>query len=162
MLIRVAVLLSDPDVRERVVRSLRDLGVELLELPSGKPPKLRGRAVDLLVASTDADGSSIEGVDDPAGLPERTELVVVQRRDDVGERLRLLAAGAFAVLGVDVPDALLAEALAALVRRRRRRALESIRNPGRSTGSPTSRRRARACRRCWRWPGGWWRRTRRS
>ncbi len=129
MLIRVLLVISEPELRARLRRHLQQS--HLLVTPVGGDDLLRRLTsetydlalIDRLPGGIDSLSALVERVEK---LPDRPELVVVGARDDVERRVELLAAGSVAVLERTLTDEALEAALSTLIERRRKLRLERL------------------------------------
>jgi DNA-binding NtrC family response regulator len=129
LLIRTCVVSDAPDLGARLERILRQPDL-LVSRPERKDLDscLRADAFDLVIATVEAIPLPYtETLAALAELPDRPELVALVGPDQSDERARLQAAGAFAVVDRDLPEASLRRALNTLVRRRREAALAKLR-----------------------------------
>ena len=130
MLIRIVIAVEKEPLRERLVEILGSLN--RVDTSLSDPERLWHRLNEI-----DADLVIIERerLPRPASdwiasvreLPERPEVVVLASTEDALDRATLLAAGAMAVLNLDLADRRLREALQALITRRRGEGLQMMR-----------------------------------
>ncbi|MEZ6196646.1 MAG: sigma-54 dependent transcriptional regulator [Planctomycetota bacterium] len=118
MLLHLLVACEDPDLRRRLPPLLAPGDAEVDLAPPGRKSLDPKVVADLVVLDDAALGA------DPAArlallreLPDAPVLVVLTAATDLAEHARLLAAGAHEVLAAGLADALLREALAAVVSR---------------------------------------------
>ena len=127
MLIRVLVLMSPGEGRGRVENLLEMEGVpfESLGNPDELWQRLQVEEVDLLVVELgNSGGLSDVWISSLQDLPERPEILVMADREDPHSRAALLAAGALAVLNLNLGIEDLAGALRTIIRRLKEKTTE--------------------------------------
>jgi len=129
MLIRVLVLMKSGERRRRVEELLGADAVpfESLGSPDDLWQRLQSEEVDLLVVElTEAPSPPETWIASMRDLPEQPEILVLSEREDSHLRAALLAAGAFAVLNVNLGVEELAAALRTILRRLKEKATERL------------------------------------
>jgi DNA-binding NtrC family response regulator len=130
MLLRVILVMDEPALRRRVREALQDPDV-VVESVSGKShlwERAARKSCDVLIAAERAIPPPLESsVDLIRSTPSPPAVVVICRRDDPAHHGRLVAAGVDAALHEGLPVDTLADALAAVLARRREAATQSAR-----------------------------------
>lgn len=129
VLIRACVVSDSPELGERLEKILRQPDLLVTRPAEGDLGScLRADAFDLVIATVESIPQPYaDTLSSLAELPDSPELVVLVGPGQPGERARLQAAGAFAVVDRDLPEPSLRRALNTLVRRRREAALAKLR-----------------------------------
>jgi len=129
MIVRVLLVTTDPGLRKRIRPLLNQVDI-LVSAPrkSGEFWRfLSTETFDLLlvndVALPKPEAESIGAV---RNLPERPDVVVFREKEDSQDGTALLAAGCLAVIPTGLPDAMIGEALATLIERRREEGLRYL------------------------------------
>ncbi len=124
MLVRVHVVVEDPELRSRICEGLDETGV-LVTVTAERArlwDRLRRQEADLIIiAEAMLPPPPTEGVALLRALPDEPNVVVLADREDAEERARLLIAGAAAVLHRDLPPAILSQTLRAMITERAER-----------------------------------------
>jgi DNA-binding NtrC family response regulator len=129
MLIRVTLAMPSSEARKTLRAALRGPDVELGEVGDLNRlwQRLKRGDIDFLVLDAELVPPPLsEWITSVLQLPERPEIVLLTGEEDAEQRAALLAAGCRAVLGRELPETVLGEALRAFIRRRRREATERL------------------------------------
>jgi two-component system, NtrC family, response regulator AtoC len=130
MLIRILLVLEPPELFRRISRLVAQPNVLVFGVSSaeGLWESLARDSCDLVVLERSATpGAPADFLGALRKLPDRPELIMVQTKEDPTERAALLAAGCFAVISADLPDAVLAQTLRTFVGRRRESLINRLR-----------------------------------
>ncbi len=130
MLVRILLRLDPAPLARRLARLIAQPNVLVHAAPKrqGLWEGLAQESCDLVVLSRAAlPGTPREVVGALRQLPDHPELIVLEERDDPGDRAELLAAGCYEVLSPALPDDVLARTLRNLVARRREAVVTRLR-----------------------------------
>ncbi|MDH3253712.1 MAG: sigma-54 dependent transcriptional regulator [Acidobacteriota bacterium] len=131
MLIRTLLVIEDETLRRRVRTALETSQAVLAESAAGERfwAGLGEETYDLVLATRSTLPEPLEiSVSEVRNLPDRPDVIVLSDEEDLGERTRLLAAGALAVIPRSLSPARLRETLAALVERKRFASIDHIKS----------------------------------
>jgi DNA-binding NtrC family response regulator len=125
MLLTVMLAMPDAPGEKRLAAMLKGTGV-MVTIAARTGPVIhemdQGDADLILIHDRRLPTNPARWIATLQGLPERPEVVVLWERENAARRAALLAAGCLAVLNLNLPDAGLQSALAAVLERRRRAA----------------------------------------
>ena len=130
MLIRVLLAVDRKLLGQQVRSALEKTDVVVTEADAGERfwAGLGQETFDLILATRACLPEPLEiSLSELHNLPDRPEVIVLSDQDDLGERARLLAAGAMAVIPRSLSTARLAETLQALIDRKRTISVKQLR-----------------------------------
>jgi DNA-binding NtrC family response regulator len=129
MLVRILIIVDDPDLERRLDRVFEPLEAAVATAPHKAVlwDRVKAFPADLVVIGRSSMHEPIEStVETIQALPERPEVIVISESENAKERARLLIAGCTAVLNSSLNDNMLRDAFDAFVTRQRQTSIERL------------------------------------